>query len=328
MSPASDLRLTFQQLEPDSFESLVASVWSEMGWSTEVTSSSRDRGVDVIATKSGIVPEKAVIQAKCYSNGNKVGRPEIQQYSSLKKQEPDADKVIVVTSSSFTSEALLISNEVEVNCVNGLELANAVLEHFSEDDIQTFLPDKNPNCNTDKKNVDLGTLSESEKDLANRYSKYIDRLGRDISNGKPNRTLYFHLDGDYSEDRTYHAEFSSTQGDEYLVRGPLHRVKFTSDTEKLWLRFEKTAKEYGWEIITSESIGTSAAGLRLEVPPEEADTFLITIDTSLGETYRAKRQAKISSLILKTIFDRELTGLRVSDGVSGKNVNRNSRLLK
>jgi len=74
----------------------------------------RDRGVDVIVKKSGMYDEKAVIQTKCYSEGNKVGRPEIQQYNTLREQEPGVDTVIVVTSSGFTCEAQQLANTLNV----------------------------------------------------------------------------------------------------------------------------------------------------------------------------------------------------------------------
>jgi HJR/Mrr/RecB family endonuclease len=70
MGNITGFKCQLQQLNSDEFESLVASLWSEMGWSTKVTSGSRDQGIDVIANKSGVVVEKVVIQAKCYSEGN------------------------------------------------------------------------------------------------------------------------------------------------------------------------------------------------------------------------------------------------------------------
>lgn len=119
----------FSDMGSYEFEELVADIWSNLGWLTEVTSASADAGVDIVAKKSDPVQEKALIQAKCYSKGNKVTSKEIQQYSSLKKQE-NGDKVIVVTSSSFTKDAKQRAKDLNVKTVNGEKL-NQLASRYS-----------------------------------------------------------------------------------------------------------------------------------------------------------------------------------------------------
>jgi hypothetical protein len=332
MEHKSNIQTSFQHLSPDEFESLVASVWSAMGWTTEITSSTQDRGIDIIAQKSGVVSEKLVIQAKCYSDENNVGRPEIQQYNTLKQQEQDADTVIVVTSSGFTAEALSLKDDLDVKYVDGEELAEAVIEYLPKNEILRFFGKSgktSAQANTDsKETIELKAETKPERDLEERYIEYFDRLNEDIDKEKPNRILYFHLDNDYDKNRTYDLTPPTKQKREYVVKGGMHKIKFLANSPDLWVRFRKTCQKYGWDIIQRETIGVGENGFRFNVAPKEADTFCITVDTQKSDKIYAMRQAKISSMILKNIFDEKLSGIRVSDGVSGRNVNRHSRIIE
>ncbi|MEN2774142.1 restriction endonuclease [Acetivibrio clariflavus] len=90
------------------FESFIAHLFSKMGYSTTVTKSSGDQGIDVIAEKNG---KKIGIQAKCYSG--LVSNSAIQEavaginYYKL-------DQAIVITNNYFTKSAqeLAKSNNV------------------------------------------------------------------------------------------------------------------------------------------------------------------------------------------------------------------------
>lgn len=120
-----------RDLKPDEFEHFLARLWSMKGWSTEVTSSSKDKGIDVIAKKEDPYPQKKLIQAKKYSKGNKVSSKEIQQYSSLKHQEDNVDTVIVVTTSGFTRSAIERASDLNVKLIDGKKLkgmANSLID--------------------------------------------------------------------------------------------------------------------------------------------------------------------------------------------------------
>lgn len=86
------------------FENFVAEMFSKMGYSTTVTKSSGDQGIDVIAEKNG---NKTGIQAKCYTNT--VSNSAIQEvvagihYYNL-------SKAIVVTNNFFTNSAIELAN--------------------------------------------------------------------------------------------------------------------------------------------------------------------------------------------------------------------------
>lgn len=115
----------------DEFEELVADIWEEKGWNTEVTQSSQDKGIDVIAEKEDLYHQKALIQAKNYSKGNKVSSEEVQQYASLKQQENNVDEVIIVAKSSFTSNAENRAKDLNVKLVSGENLKKLQKEYLN-----------------------------------------------------------------------------------------------------------------------------------------------------------------------------------------------------
>lgn len=114
------------------FEELVAKVWEKRGWDTTVTQGSNDRGIDVIAKKDSPFSQKHLIQAKKYASGNKVGAPEIQQYSSLRHQEADVDAIIVVTTSSFSRQAEQAAKDLNVKLIDGSTLRDIIAEAEAE----------------------------------------------------------------------------------------------------------------------------------------------------------------------------------------------------
>ncbi|NMJ77085.1 hypothetical protein GLU64_01595 [Nanohaloarchaea archaeon] len=91
----------FQNISPYEFEEFVAKLFRSKGYSARVTSKTGDAGIDVIAKKNG---EKIAIQAKRHKRSNKVGSPTVQKTLGS-MHEINADKSIVVTSSTFTQPA-------------------------------------------------------------------------------------------------------------------------------------------------------------------------------------------------------------------------------
>ena len=64
------LQRRLQAMDDFQFEHLIADLWEQQGWTTEVEQQSSDAGVDIRATKSQPYPRKALIQAKRYSDKN------------------------------------------------------------------------------------------------------------------------------------------------------------------------------------------------------------------------------------------------------------------
>jgi len=140
----SELLEQLQKIDEYEFEKFVADLWKEYDWSAHVTSSSGDKGVDIIAKKAQPFQQKVLIQAKRYSNQNKVGSPEIQQYASLYEQEDDVDSVIVVTTSSFSAQAQQLADSLSVKLIDGPSLCRTINDLPSEKIVWDYLQKVNP----------------------------------------------------------------------------------------------------------------------------------------------------------------------------------------
>lgn len=151
-----ELLSQLRDMDEYDFEHLFAEVWEQRGWQTTVTSGSSDRGIDVIAEKSSPFSQKQLIQVKRYSAGNKIGSPDIQQYSSLRQQEDDADTVVVVTTSSFSSQAEQIAQNLNVKLIDGGELCDIILELSSQSFLSNYF-----STNIETKSESSGSTSDA-----------------------------------------------------------------------------------------------------------------------------------------------------------------------
>lgn len=131
--------LRIRDMDEYEFENLIADIWEHRGWNTSVTRGSNDRGVDVIAKKTRPFDQKQLIQAKRYSVDNKIGSPEIQQYSSLRHQEDGVDTVAIVTSSSFTTEAQRTAKDLNVRLLSGEGLVDVLIEDCPESFVSDYV---------------------------------------------------------------------------------------------------------------------------------------------------------------------------------------------
>lgn len=120
------LRRRLQAMDDFNFEHLVADLWVEQGWDTEVEQQSGDAGIDVRATKSSPYNKKVLIQAKRYSDDNPLGGPDIQQYSALKQQESGTDEAIIVTTGRFTGSAENRAEDLNVKLIDGYDLLSII----------------------------------------------------------------------------------------------------------------------------------------------------------------------------------------------------------
>lgn len=122
------------------FEYFVADLWEKQGWECAVSQASMDAGIDVTATKSSPYDQKKLIQAKRYGPNTTVGGPDIQQYASLKHQQPDADSVVVVTSNQFTNSAEERAKDLNVKLVDGDDLEGLIRELEAFDIVEKYAP--------------------------------------------------------------------------------------------------------------------------------------------------------------------------------------------
>lgn len=136
---SSRLRRQLQSMDDFQFEHLVADLWEEQGWETKVEQQSTDAGIDVRAQRSSPYKRKALIQAKRYSDSNPVGGPDIQQYSALKRQEPDVDEVVIVTTGRFTGAAEDRAEDLNVKIIDGQDLVVLIDDLNAYDLIEGYI---------------------------------------------------------------------------------------------------------------------------------------------------------------------------------------------
>lgn len=90
---------TIDLMSGEQFEIFITNLFNNLGYKAEKTKASGDQGIDVIATKGKV---KIAIQTKCYSKP--VGNHAIMEAVAGGKYY-NADKVMVVTNSTFTRSA-------------------------------------------------------------------------------------------------------------------------------------------------------------------------------------------------------------------------------
>lgn len=104
--------LEIDRMDGHTFESKLALLFRDLGYSVKQTKTSGDFGADLVAQKNGIV---TVVQAKRYSLDRKVGLGAVQEVVSAKGMY-HAQRAMVITNTSFTdpARALARSNQVEL----------------------------------------------------------------------------------------------------------------------------------------------------------------------------------------------------------------------
>lgn len=138
--------INFDEIGPYDFEKLVADIWEAEGWETTVTSSSQDRGIDVIAKQSNPISLKILIQVKAYALDNKIGSEEVRKYATLYEQESQVDTVVIVSTGEFTSQATTLAEDLDVRLIDRDQLlqliqsldALSLVGAFSPVDIQKY----------------------------------------------------------------------------------------------------------------------------------------------------------------------------------------------
>lgn len=128
-----DIESFLETLDPLKFEKLIAYIFEEAGWRTELTQGSGDKGIDVIARKRFPVKRKYLIQVKYYNKETtSVSPDEVQQYNSLKEQEPNVDQVLLITTSSYTLQAEELAEMLDIKILDRddvLHMLNSLEEH-------------------------------------------------------------------------------------------------------------------------------------------------------------------------------------------------------
>lgn len=115
--------------EPSRFEALCAELFEKMGYIAQLTPPTNDGGYDIILTKNG---EKSIVECKCYSAENKIGRPLIQKLVGA-NEVVGASHLVFVTTSSFTNEATVYAHSVGVELLSGTDLFRLLKQYGMAD---------------------------------------------------------------------------------------------------------------------------------------------------------------------------------------------------
>lgn len=131
-----------RDLSPRDFELLIADIWQEcQGWTTELTDTGADDGIDIYGRPPGGGPLTAV-QAKRYRAGNKVTSNRIQQYGALPQQFDRIGSVTVVTTSSFTRNAEQTAKKLDVKVIDGKTLLQIIERYGAHEIVEWYCQGK------------------------------------------------------------------------------------------------------------------------------------------------------------------------------------------
>ena len=293
-------------LSPSAFERFVAQIWEQMGWNTRVTSASNDDGIDVVATKSGIHQEKAVIQAKRYSPSNKIGQPDIQQYDTLRRQDSSVDVVVVVTTGEFSNKAKNLAEQLNVKIVNGSAIAKAALENLPDERLSNILEDnksegvdqteldQKPDEDIEEKRLSMHLspdlereeLSPVEAQLAEIYEKSWQKRGEDsfgtvldfqFKDTPNNLEIYQFYSGQHT------IEFKNSEDEKITSQTALNKSKNTI----------QVAKKYDWE--------SHRSGRSVEIRP----------NGDIEKNFNPEYEARFTNIALRKFFDSSLNKIRL-----------------
>lgn len=135
---AVELLNKLQQGTPLFFEKAVLKLLLAMGYGGkenlfEHTGKSHDGGIDGVIKQDPLGIQNIYIQAKRYANGNKIGRPELQQFVGVLSAQRNANAGVFITTSSFHKNALEWLKEIPSNLnillIDGQELVTLMIKY-------------------------------------------------------------------------------------------------------------------------------------------------------------------------------------------------------
>lgn len=120
------LKSKLERVPSIAIEDLVTQIWNHYGYTVNRSQESRDSGADVVATRTQPYPRKEVIRIEHRGRDSApVGSSLIQQASALPKQE-GADDVILVVTSTLTTDAESLARDLDVIVVDFDQLCSTI----------------------------------------------------------------------------------------------------------------------------------------------------------------------------------------------------------
>lgn len=125
-------QLTYlQKMHPVDFERVVSHAYRNLGWEVQETAVSGDRGVDAFLRRDG---EITILQCKRFSK-SRVGTPVLRDLLGTVVAE-GADRGIVVTTSSFSEDAISWANQSgRIDLIDGHRLLQIIAEAYPEESL-------------------------------------------------------------------------------------------------------------------------------------------------------------------------------------------------
>lgn len=112
------------------FEKVVAALLRKMGFQTELTEITGDGGIDIIATLDRpLIGGRYLIQCKRFAPDNLVGAAAVRDFYGAVTADRLAVKGILITTSSFTSQALTFVEQLPLELIGGQQLRALLAQH-------------------------------------------------------------------------------------------------------------------------------------------------------------------------------------------------------
>ena len=140
-----DLLRWLRGMSPKEFEEYIASLFSKLGYKTEVTGGAYDEGIDVVAEKDGV---KHYIQCKKFIT-QEVGVGAIRDFYGAIADHLAAGKGYFITTNKFTLEAERFAGDKPIELVDEFKLIKYI--RLAEKETKTVVEKTNncPQCNGD-----------------------------------------------------------------------------------------------------------------------------------------------------------------------------------
>lgn len=117
--------INYYEEKPTDFERLCAELFNRMGYESKVTPKTNDGGYDILLSQNS---QRTIVECKCYSMKYKIGRPAVQKLVGANSTIL-ADRMIFITTSNFSENAVIYANETDVELINGCKLLELLTKY-------------------------------------------------------------------------------------------------------------------------------------------------------------------------------------------------------
>ncbi len=129
LATVGTLRNRIMNLDGRSFERLICNMLERLNFKVAWSSPGKDGGIDITARLAGpLHGGKYIIQCKRYKEDTKIGRPTLQEFIGAAHGDKEHPRLIFVTTSSFTREAVGYASATGIQLIDGNVLEGLVID--------------------------------------------------------------------------------------------------------------------------------------------------------------------------------------------------------